>query len=236
VSASDLRMAEPPQDASTEVTEELRRIYAARFGETRDYRNEVWKVLTAGFFRQWIPADASVLDLGCGYGEFINNVRCGSKFGMDLNPEAMQFLSPEVSVLAQDCSTRWQLADASLDVVFTSNFFEHLPDKRSLARTLAEAHRCLRRGGRLVALGPNIKYLPGRYWDFFDHYLPLTELSLAEGMETSGFAVVRSEARFLPYTMVNAPRYPLAFLRAYLAFPPAWRILGRQFLVVAEKR
>jgi predicted SAM-dependent methyltransferase len=58
----------------------------------------------------------------------------------------------------------------SLDVVFTSKFFEHLSDKPSLVATLSKAFRCLKPSGRLIALGPNIKYLPGEYWDFFDHH------------------------------------------------------------------
>jgi SAM-dependent methyltransferase len=127
------------------------------------------------------------------------------------------------------------LPDDTLGLVFTSNFFEHLPDKASLAATLLEARRCLRPGGRLVALGPNIKYLAGPYWDFWDHYLPLTEASLAEGLQTAGFRLERVIPRFLPFTMAHGPRYPLMLLRLYLRFPLAWRLFGRQFLVVATK-
>jgi hypothetical protein len=47
--------------------------------------------------------------------------------------------------------------------------------------------------------------------------------------------VVESHARFLPYSMVNAPQYPLAFLRAYLAMPFLWPLFGKQFLVIAER-
>jgi len=222
-------------ESRLDLPEQLGRIYDARFAATRQYRNDVWKILTKDFFQRWIPEGSSVLDLGCGYGEFINNIRCAVKYGMDLNPGASHYLADGVNVLAQDCSDRWNLPDNSLDVVFTSNFFEHLVDKSALSRTLAEAHRCLRPKGRLVAVGPNIKFLPGRYWDFFDHYLPLTELSLAEGLRTSGFNISCAVARFLPYTIVNAPHYPLAFVRAYLAIPIAWKILGRQFFVMAEK-
>ena len=127
------------------------------------------------------------------------------------------------------------MPDASLDVVFTSNFFEHLPDKVALGRTLDEIHRCLRPGGRLVAMGPNIKYLPGLYWDFWDHYIPLTEASLKEALVTRGFTVDVCLGRFLPYTMASGPRYPLALLRAYLRLPLAWRIFGKQFLVVGAR-
>jgi SAM-dependent methyltransferase len=214
---------------------DLQRIYAARFSADADYRQRVWRVLIERFFQAYVRADAVVLDLGCGYGEFINQVGCGSKFAMDLNPDAPRRLAPQVKCLLQDCSARWPLEDASLDVVFTSNFFEHLPDKSSLGRTLDEIHRCLKPGGRLVAMGPNIKYLPGAYWDFWDHYIPLTETSLQEALENRAFRIEKCVARFLPYTMASGPRYPLFFLSLYLALSPFWRFFGKQFLVIATK-
>lgn len=214
---------------------ELQSIYEHRFSTMRSYRTAVWQVLTAAFFQKYVAPDATVLDLGCGYGEFINHIQCGRKLGMDLNPRSPEFLAKDVRFLQQDCSLRWNLPDASLDVVFTSNFFEHLPDKFSLRSTLQEAHRCLKPGGRLIAMGPNIKYVPGSYWDFWDHFLCLTEMSLGEGLENNGYHVVESIPRFLPYSMVNAPRYPVVLLRAYLALPVLWPLFGKQFLVVAER-
>jgi SAM-dependent methyltransferase len=68
-----------------------------------------------------------VLDLGCGYGEFINNVPAQRKFAMDLNPESRKHLGRDIEFFEQDCSAPWPLADDSLETVFTSNFFEHLP-------------------------------------------------------------------------------------------------------------
>ncbi|MGH8020299.1 MAG: class I SAM-dependent methyltransferase, partial [Opitutaceae bacterium] len=153
----------------------------------------------------------------------------------DLNPAARALLRADVQLLQQDCSTQWALPDESLDVVFTSNFFEHLPDKPALKRTLQEALRCLRPGGLLIALGPNIKCVPGAYWDFWDHFLPLTERTLTEGLVNQGFEVIRVIDRFLPYTTVGQRRYPVAFVRLYLRIKPAWRIFGKQFLVVARK-
>ncbi len=212
--------------------EDLQRIYGARFSGNLDYRVRVWTVLIADWFAKYVKTTDSVLDLGCGYGEFINTVQCAEKFAMDLNPDAPRFLGASVKLFQQDCSTRWPLPDASLDVVFTSNFFEHLPDKSGLGRTLDEIRRCLRPGGRLVALGPNIKYLPGAYWDFWDHYIPLTELSLKEALVTRGLRVDVCVGRFLPYTMASGPQYPVRFLRAYLRLPFMWRLFGKQFLVV----
>lgn len=215
--------------------EDLQRIYQARFNETAAYRKQVWSVLLADFFQGYIGPQDTVLDLGCGYGEFINQVRCGKRFAMDLNPRARGALDPGIAFLEQDCSARWQVDDNSLNAVFSSNFFEHLPDKAALGRTLDEALRCLAPGGKLIALGPNIKYLPGKYWEFWDHHLPLTENSLGEALTTRGFDVVLRLDKFLPYTMVDRFHYPLIFLRLYLKLKPAWRVAGRQFLVVGRK-
>ncbi len=215
--------------------EELARVYANRFDAVTGYRLRVWGVLVRSFFQRFVPGGAVVLDLGCGYGEFINTVRAGAKFGMDLNPKTRDNLDATVRFLQQDCSTRWPLGDGELDLVFTSNFFEHLPDKTALGLTLEQVFRCLRPGGRLIAMGPNIKYTGGRYWDFWDHYLPLTETSLSEGLVVRGFEIEECQGRFLPYTMVGARQYPLWCVAAYLRVPFLWRWKGEQFLVVARK-
>lgn len=214
---------------------DLQQIYRLRFEKNQAYRKKIWRILTERFFQKFIKPTDTVLDLGCGYGEFINQISCGKKFGMDLNPESPGHLAREVSFLRQDCSEKWDIPGETLDVVFTSNFFEHLPSKEALGKTLEQTRRCLKPGGKLIALGPNIKFIPGPYWDFWDHYLPLTELSLGEGLRNHGFEVELCLSKFLPYTMVNAPQYPMFLLRAYLAMPLIWKIFGQQFLVVAVR-
>lgn len=215
--------------------QELQNIYSRRFTANLEYRRRVWQVLVKHTFQEHIPINGAVLDLGCGYGEFINTVRAARKYGMDLNPASARHLGQEVQLLSQDCSARWELPENSLDIVFTSNFFEHLPDKTTLKRTLEEVRRCLKPGGKLIAMGPNIKYVPGAYWDFWDHYLPLTEASLSEGLETLGFSIEVCHPRFLPYTMVKSREYPGFVLAAYLKCRFAWRFFGKQFLVIAGK-
>jgi len=220
---------------SANTQEELVRIYANRFAETSAYRGRVWQVLVPQFFQQFVAESGTVLDLGCGYGEFINNIRAGQKLAMDLNPDAKARLNKDITFLQQDCSKTWQVDGGKLDLVFTSNFFEHLPDKTTLGNTLDQAFRCLKPGGRIVAMGPNIKFVNGAYWDFWDHHLALTETSLAEGMVTRGFEIEYCYPKFLPYTIVGGPEYPLWILKVYLQFKFLWSIGGKQFLVIARK-
>src|SRR5215213_6882148 len=100
---------------SAHEPQDLRRIYDARFTANAAYRDKVWDVLVREFFQQYVKAGDRVLDLGCGYGEFTRNVKCVSKFAMDLNPDAPRYLGEGVNFFEQDCSTRWPLPDASLE-------------------------------------------------------------------------------------------------------------------------
>ena len=217
-----------------EFKDELQREYQLRFAGTDAYRRAVWGILTSEFFQPMLAPNEAILDLGCGWGEFINQIQAARKFGMDLNPESRRRLAPGITFLEQDCSKPWAVPDGELDTVFTSNFLEHLRTKDDLRATLAQVHRCLKPGGRLICVGPNIKFLPGRYWDFWDHYLPLTELALREVLELQGFTVDRCVGRFLPYTMSSQRPRPLWLVRAFLRVPWLWWTIGRQFLVVAR--
>lgn len=214
----------------------LERQYQLRFSENEHYRNRVWKILCSDFFARYIPENSKVLDVGSGWGEFSNNVIAAEKYAMDLNPDAKARLSPTINFMHQDCSQPWGFASESLDVAFSSNFLEHLPDKSCIERTLSEACRCLKNNGILICMGPNIKYVSGKYWDFFDHHLPLTESSIAEVFRLSGFSIELCLPRFLPYSMSTGKNAPLFLVKMYLQLPMLWPFIGRQFLVIGRKK
>lgn len=216
-------------------SEDLRREYELRFRESAGYRNDVWKILCSDFFSEYVAPGDCVLDLGAGWGEFINNIKAAKKFAMDLNPETGERVADDVTFLLQDCSEKWEIASDTFDVIFTSNFLEHLPDKASLQRTMAEAYRCLKANGRIICLGPNIKHVPGAYWDFWDHHIPLTDLSLGELLRMNGFSLTRSNGHFLPYSMSDGSTPPLFLVRLYLRMPFVWSLFGKQFLVIGRK-
>lgn len=216
---------------STNLQEE----YQQRFQGADLYRDSVWKILCKDFFSKYIEPRCAVLDLGAGWGEFSRNILASKKYAMDLNPDCGKRVENHSTFLHQDCSVAWPIGDGALDIVFTSNFLEHLPSKDLVDRTLAEAFRCLKSGGKIICLGPNVKFVPGSYWDYWDHFIPITEESMAEALSLKGFRVTEKVDRFLPYTMSGGKNPPLFTLKLYLKLRFAWRFFGKQFLVVAQK-
>jgi SAM-dependent methyltransferase len=216
---------------------ELAQLYGERFSaEELESKRQLWEALCRGFFDRYVGPDDTVLDLAAGSCEFTNAIRAGRKIAVDLNPETANYAVDDAEVVLAPSDNMAAIESGSIDVVFTSNFFEHLPDKRALLRTLEECHRVLRPGGRLVVLMPNLRYVGARYWDYFDHHLPLTHLSLVEGVQLAGFTADEVIPRFLPYTVKDSPlKVRSGMVRLYLRLRPAWRLLGRQMLVVASK-
>jgi ubiquinone/menaquinone biosynthesis C-methylase UbiE len=127
------------------------------------------------------------------------------------------------------------VADDSIDVAFASNFFEHLSSKQEFVATLTEIRRVLRRGGRLLIMQPNIRFLSGEYWDFLDHQLPLTDRSVVEGLRLVGLHPTQVWPRFLPYTTKSRlPQWPW-LIRVYLRCRPLHGLFGKQAWIVAVK-
>jgi SAM-dependent methyltransferase len=60
-------------------------IYVARFPEAdREAKDAIWQVLCHHFFQRYVGRDDVVLDLGPGFGEFLNHIRCGHRIAVDI--------------------------------------------------------------------------------------------------------------------------------------------------------
>lgn len=218
------------------MSQQLDSLYKARFGND-DLKKKalIWQVLCSSYFQKFISPTDTVLDLACGTGEFINHIKAATRIGVDLRSESESALDPEVRFLRASATDLSAFDDASVDCVFTSNFLEHLPTKEDILAVFSGVHRILRPGGRFLIMGPNIRYIPGEYWDFFDHHLPLTERSLSEALVLTNFQLESVVDRFLPYsTKSNLPQTPW-LVGLYLRLPIVWPLFGKQFFVIASR-
>ena len=173
------------------MTGDVQELYQNRFSELALARkNAIWKILCDEFFSRYVAPDATVVDVGAGYCEFINNISAARKIAIDLNSDIQNHASPGVEIVHDDASAMTTIADDSIDVVFMSNFLEHLVDKAAVFSTLQESRRVIRPGGRIIILQPNIRFLAREYWDFFDHHTPLSDRSLSEALQLLGMKIV----------------------------------------------
>jgi SAM-dependent methyltransferase len=216
---------------------DISKLYRHRFSSELELerKDKIWRVLCRHFFQRYIKPSDTVVDLGAGYCEFLNNIDCTHRIAVDLNPEIDKYARQGTQIIRSPCTDLTEIESSSVDVVFTSNLFEHLPNKETFIKCLEEIRRVLRSGGRLLILQPNIRVLGGKYWDFVDHHLPLTDRTLVEALGLVGLDVLEVRPRFLPYTTKSRlPQHPI-LVRIYLMFPIVHRFLGGQAWVVGVK-
>ncbi len=194
-------------------------------------RAAVWKAI-ASYLQPWVAAQEDLLDLGAGYGDFSREIRAGRKWALEHNGALVEHWSDSVTPLIQSASDPWPLEDGSLGTILASNFFEHFTLEQG-AGILDEARRALRSGGRLIVVQPNFRLEPRRYFDDYTHRTAYTDNSFRDFLQASGWKILHTEPRFLPFSMKS--RLPTAewLVKLYLALP--FRPWAGQFLVVAEK-
>lgn len=213
----------------------ITKLYELRFNKEIDKRYAIWKILCTDFFQKYVKKTDTVCDIGAGYCEFINNIKAKHKIAVDINPSIKKYAKKNVKTIICSGTKMPKNMTAKVDLVFASNFFEHLPTKEALVVTLKEVFRILKKGGKFVILMPNIRYTGAKYWDFLDHQLPLTERSMIEALILQHFSILESKKKFLPYsTKSNYPKLPV-LVKLYLKMSFFQLIFGEQSLIVAIK-
>lgn len=222
----------------------LSRIYNRRFRESNNSqsnnaRDGAWKVLYQRVFKKFISSNMTVIDLGSGPGYFVNQVEASLVYAVDLDANNSKFLNSSVKFMNKSANNLDFTQDSTVDLVFTSNLFEHLGNREVLFGTLEEIHRVLKKNddSKLIILMPNIRYAKWDFYNFIDHTLPLNETSLAEALELTGFQILTSHKKFFPYSAQSIRlRMPEFVIQAYLVLPPSIRPFAKQMLVVARPR
>jgi len=210
--------------------------HALTYHEARfpfDSRRElVWRTLCEAFFNRLVEPEFHVLELGAGYGHFINNIQCKNKTAVDQWPGMLQYVRPEVTPHLGSVTNLDFLPDRSIDFAFASNLFEHLT-QAEFAATLAELRRTLKPSGSLNILQPNYRLAYREYFDDYTHCSVYSDLSLCDFVSTHGFQVTESVPGFLPLSLKSS-RSPVRpwLIKMYLASP--WKPLARQMFVRAR--
>ncbi len=204
-----------------------------------------------------------ILDIGCGRGELVCEaaVRGCRAFGLDYSEaalelareraDAVQGTAGRATFLAGDAK-ELPFADASFDRVFMVDVYEHL-HPYEIEETLAEVHRILRAGGKLIVhTGPNTwfyslglpiarltmrallgKTLPTEFRGEYDAIMHVNEqnpVSLRRGLIVGGF-----DAHVRPVTVLaELPTSLLQKLDIKMSSTPAGFIFGMSLYAEAR--
>lgn len=196
-------------------------------------RDVVWEALWRFHFSRIVPSDGCVLDLGSGYGNFINNVRAKRRIALDAWPDFPRFLAPGIEAHVGPVTELGFLVDGAVDFAFASNLFEHI-SQADFARVLESLRLKLSERGTLNILQPNYRYAFKEYFDDYTHVAVYSHISMADFLTANGYEVTKVVPRFLPLTVKS--RVPVSpwLIAAYLASPI--KLLGKQMLIQAKPR
>ena len=75
----------------------LSELYKIRFAEKElPRKNAIWRVICNEYLQNFVKPTDTVVDVACGYGEFLNNIHANKKIAVDLNADAREFLDADV--------------------------------------------------------------------------------------------------------------------------------------------
>jgi SAM-dependent methyltransferase len=210
------------------------RLYAYRFRDVdQRAREEVWSEV-GPFVHRRLGSPDRVLDAAAGRCEFLNAIGASERWGIDLVDYPERRAAAGVKLVVGDVM-EVDLPRSYFGGIWVSNFLEHLPDQETVAAFLERMRDRLAPGGRIAIMGPNFRYCAKEYFDCADHNVILTHVGAEEHVYAAGFEIVAVDPRFLPYSFRGRLPARAALTRRYLSTPLAWRLLGKQFLVVGRR-
>jgi ubiquinone/menaquinone biosynthesis C-methylase UbiE len=208
--------------------------YASRYTYNTD-RGIVWKEIVR-FLDPFLKGKQTVLDVGAGYCDFINNVTAEKRVAIDMSPDFFQYASDGIQTFQTRADQLSGFQDSSVDAAFSSNLLEHLSDAE-LESTMKEIKRVLKKGGLFILMQPNYHYSYRNYFDDATHKKVFSDSSLESFLVSYGFNIVKKMSKFLPFSLKSRPGlvpiHPL-IIRAYIHSP--WKPFAGQMLFVSEKK
>ena len=195
-------------------------------------RMVLWSTLWEHCLSRLLGGSSSILELGAGWCDFINNAKAPRRIAVDTWPGVVGAAAPGVEAHVGTALELDFLDDSTIDAVFASNLVEHLTHEQ-FDTMLRECHRVLAPGGRLAFVQPNFRLAYKRYFDDYTHVTMWSDASLPDFLTSRGWKIELVQARFMPLSVKSRLPVSAYLIRAYLASPV--KPLAGQMLVVARK-
>lgn len=216
------------------------KMYHNRFSEEEvKTKKNIWGAICR-YLERYLPKGEQklVIDVAAGYCDFINHIHCkGNKAAIDINPDIRKYAQPDVKAIIGDIQNLSHYFEkGTVTLFFMSNFLEHIP-KKEIVELLKQEYELLEPDGQVWILTPNIRYVGGKYWDFYDHITPITEKSIIEAGLLCGFEVKKCIPRFLPFTTKSKLPQAGWIVALYLKLMPlSGMVFGEQSFIILQKR
>ncbi len=220
-----------PQSSNENL--DLAKVYKFRFEQlAQSKKAETWGIITNWIERQ-LENPKIVLDPAAGLGEFIVASRAQERWACDLTDQRKSW--------PKNITTRFgdiaivELPKEHFDLIFVSNFLEHLATPDHVYRYVMQLRQALKTNGKLVIMGPNFRFSANEYYDFADHLLPLSDRTVEEHLAAADMKCERVIPKFLPLAFRSQRFSHPLLVKLYLAVPFFWRIFGKQFFIIATR-
>lgn len=174
----------------------------------------------------YTTSDKSLLDIGCGTGDFLQTAQQNNwtVSGIEPNAEARKIANGKTHDAVQDAHELSNLKNESFEVITLWHVLEHLPDFQEQIITYK---RLLRNSGTLIIAVPNYNSYDAEYyqnfWAAYDvprHLWHFSEKGMKQLMEKQGLKIVETKPMIFDayYVSLLSEKYKtgkMNFLKAF---------------------
>lgn len=183
------------------------------------WRQENWRFLARQL--ENISADALILDVGAGRGDFFDGLKGRNTLALDVYPY------PEIDLVCDLTQTN-PFRPASVDVILLLNVLEHVYDSKALFAALA---RLLKPGGKLLVAIPFMVKMHQIPLDFVRYtHFALEQMAADHGLEVTMLEAFYDPMFFLGEGIRNIQWPILRKMRGWRQYIGRALLLGVRFL------
>lgn len=173
-------------------------------------------------FKSFVNPEDAVLDFGCGGGFVLNTLNCKKRVGIEINPHAQKQLK---SFGIQVNDSFRDLKSEEFDIVLSNSALEHVDNPLDV---LAQAHRVLKKGGKLMFSVPHedLSYSFHKN-DINQHLFTWSPMSIGNLIQKAGFEIKQVKVTKYIQPPFASIIYKILGLQGYKFFGRIYRFLRK---------